>query len=424
MPKPFELTAQQAVNLIKSGALTSQNLLASCLERIAEREPVVAAWEYLDPDYAMAQARLADRSSPRGLLHGVPIGVKDIIDTYDMPCALGSALYEGRRPQWDAACVAACRKAGAVLLGKTVTTEFAYFQAGKTRNPHQADRTPGGSSSGSAAAVADTMVPIAFGTQTAGSVIRPAAFCGIYAYKASHGEFSMIGIHPLAQSLDSLGVFARSVEDLRLLRRVLLGEDESTAITAAPQIGFCRTPYWDQVEHAAQKLIDDAVNVLRSSGIPIEEVELPEAFTQLTEAQKVVMAYEAAHNFIYELEHHRNRLSTALCNLLDSGYSRNDYRAAKQTITHCATLLTPLFIRYHALLTPSAKGEAPVLAAGTGDPLFNRAWTALGLPSVALPIGNGDPLLGLPIGVQLIGAHGDDARLLEIAERMKFITRP
>ena len=216
-----ELTASDAAARIRSGKLTSVSLVSACLARIEAREREVGAWQFIDPDLALEQARTADRNPSRGALHGVPIGVKDIIDTVDMPTTLGSAIYAGRRPQWDAACVAAVRAAGAIVLGKTVTTEFAYFQPGKTRNPHDLRHTPGGSSSGSAAAVADFMVPIAFGSQTAASVIRPAAFCGVFGYKASFGELSLSGIRPFAESLDTLGIFARSVADIALVRSVL-----------------------------------------------------------------------------------------------------------------------------------------------------------------------------------------------------------
>src|SRR5215510_11845337 len=244
--KPLhELTVVEAAQAIAAGTITSEALVHACLERIMAREESIRAWEYLDPKAALTQARACDRSPAQGLLHGVPVGIKDLIDTADMPTSYGSPIYAGHRPVWDAASVALLRAAGAVILGKTVTTEFAMFTPGKTANPHNVAHTPGGSSSGSAAAVADAMVPLALGTQTAGSIIRPASFCGVVGYQPTHGQFSVAGIKALSQTLDTLGGSARSVADVALLRAALVGgASQLPALERAPRIGLCRTPQW------------------------------------------------------------------------------------------------------------------------------------------------------------------------------------
>ena len=277
------LGVAEAARRIRAGTLSSEALVRSCLERIAAREPAVGAWTWMDPERALVAAREADRREPTGLLHGVPIAAKDIIDTFDMPTGLGFPPYATRQPSWDAACVAACRRAGAIVLGKTVTTEFAYFAPGKTRNPINLNATPGGSSSGSAAAVADGMVPMAFGSQTAGSLVRPAAFCGIYGYKGSHGEFSLAGIRPLSESLDSLGVLARCVEDLRLLRDVLLDRPLTETVEWArpPRLGLYKTVHWDAVQPAGRAAVEAAMERLRSAGAQVELLDAPASLAPL-----------------------------------------------------------------------------------------------------------------------------------------------
>jgi Asp-tRNA(Asn)/Glu-tRNA(Gln) amidotransferase A subunit family amidase len=296
------LSASRAAAQIRAGTLSCEELMLSCLARIAQREPQVGAWQFLDATRALERARAADKLAPQGPLHGIPVGIKDIIDTVDMPTTLGSQIYAKRQPQWDAACVAALRAAGAIVLGKTVSTEFAYFQPGKTRHPHDLLHTPGGSSSGSAAAVADFMVPVALGSQTAASVTRPAAFCGVYGYKASHGEFSLSGIRPFAESLDSLGVLARSVDDIVLMRSVLLGgiPIDHRPLAAPPRLAVCRTAQWSQAEPQAQNALETVVQACRKAGSVVSELELPAQFAGLIDAQKKIMAYEAAHNYVFE----------------------------------------------------------------------------------------------------------------------------
>ena len=388
--------------------------MQACLARIAEREPQVGAWQFIDADKALKQARAADRLTPQGPLHGIPIGVKDIIDTADMPTTLGSPIYAKRQPDWDAACVAALRAAGAIVVGKTVSTEFAYFQPGKTRNPHQLLHTPGGSSSGSAAAVADCMVPVALGSQTAGSVTRPAAFCGVYGYKASHGEFSLSGIRPFAESLDSLGCLARSVDDITLLRSVLLGRPHSDALpmAAPPRLAVCRTAQWSLVEPQARQALEDFVETCRQAGAVVSALDLPGQFAGLIEAQKTIMAYEAARNYVFETTRCPERLSQAFRALTETGgkVSRDDYAHAKRAVVLADQVLRTIAADVDAWISPAALGEAPLATSGTGDPLMSRMWTVLKGPSLCVPVGKGAQ--GLPLAVQLVALAGDDDRLL------------
>ena len=413
------LGAAEAARRIRAGTLTSEALVRACLDRIAAREPAVGAWTWMDPERALAAARDADRCAPAGPLHGVPIGAKDIIDTFDMPTGLGFAPYAGRQPYWDAACVAACRRAGAIVLGKTVTTEFAYFAPGKTRNPHDPTATPGGSSSGSAAAVADGMVPIAFGSQTAGSLVRPAAFCGIHGYKGSHGEFSLAGIRPLSESLDSLGVLARCVEDLRLVRHVLLNGLTSEGRGAGshpPRLGLYKTMHWEALQPAARGAVEAAVERLRGAGARVELLEPPASLQPLEDAQRSVMAYEAAHGYLFECTQYPQELSPQFRALCDQGraLSRAKYLEALQQIATAQADFARAFRGFDGWIAAAALGEAPPASEGTGDPVLSRPWTALQAPAVALPAGRGPR--GLPVGVQLLAPKGSDDALLATAQ--------
>jgi len=410
-----ELTLSEAAAAIAAGRATSTALVRSCLARIALREPTVGAWEHLDPDQALAEARRRDAERPLGPLHGVPLGVKDIIDTFDMPTRCGSPIYRDRRPAWDAAAVALARGAGAVVLGKTVTTEFAYFQPGKTANPRDPRHTPGGSSSGSAAAVADRMVPAAFGTQTAGSVIRPAAFCGVVGYKPSYGAFSLAGVKSFSPSFDTLGLFARSVEDMALLRAALLAAPSARSALPRrpPMVGLCRTHEWRHAEPAAQRAVLDTAERLRAGGACVDEVELPQAFARLVETQESIMAFEAARAYAHERLCHGEQLSAALRRLLDAGADipLDAYRAALAEAAAARRVLSGAFAGRDVLLAPSAVGEAPRGLGATGDPLFNRMWTLLHVLSLTLPAYVGPR--GLPLGIQIVGRPRDDARLLQ-----------
>lgn len=415
--KLLDLDAWQAATLLARRELTSLDLVRACLDRVTERDGEIHAFVHLDPDAAMAAARTLDAGPVRGLLHGLPLGAKDLFDTADFATAYGSAIYAGHRPPADAAAVALCREAGAVLLGKTVSTEFAYFQPGPTCNPRNSAHTPGGSSSGSAAAVADRMVLLAPGTQTAGSIIRPAAYCGVVGYKPSHGRVSRAGVKSLSETLDVAGGFGRSVRDVALLGAVLSGDVNlfNWADPAAPRIGLCQTPAWPQADTDTQRAWGLATTTLAPLAATCIDVRLPADFETLVPLQKEVMAFEMARALSHERIHHRERLSTRLNSLLDEGM-------AISGATHAANLartarwrlrIDALFGQHDVLLTPSATGEAPEGIVATGDPLFCRSWTLLGLPCVHLPFATGSH--GLPVGLQLVGRHGEDNRLLAAA---------
>jgi Asp-tRNA(Asn)/Glu-tRNA(Gln) amidotransferase A subunit family amidase len=414
-----QLDAWQAARLLARRELRAADLLRACLDRVAERDGEVHAFAHLDRDHALAQAHALDSGPVRGPLHGLPIGVKDLFDTFDLPTAYGSPIYSEHRPVADAAVVALCREAGALVMGKTVTTEFAYFHPGSTRNPHDLARTPGGSSSGSAAAVADYMLPLALGTQTAGSVIRPAAYCGVVGYKASSGRVPRAGVKSLSEALDTPGGFGRSVRDVALLAAVLTGDTRLNVgfdDTAAPRIGLCRTPEWSHAEADTQSAWDKAKAALIQHTPTVSDVMLPDDLPDLVALQKEIMAFEMRRALSVERLHHRDRLSPQWRALLDGGVEISG-------ATHAANLartemakhrIDTLFDRFDVLLVPSAAGEAPVGIDATGDPLFCRGWTLLGLPCIHLPFARGSS--GLPVGLQLIGRWGDDHRLLSSAQ--------
>ena len=412
------LDASEAAARIRSRTLTSEALVAACLARIDARERDVGAWQHLARDQALAKAREADSNRSGGPLHGVPIAVKDVFDTFDMPTTLGSPIYTNRQPCWDAACVAAVRAAGAIPLGKTVTTEFASYHPGKTRNPHDSSRTPGGSSSGSAAAIADFMAPLAFGTQTAASVTRPAAFCGVIGYKATFGELSLSGVRPLAQSLDTLGVFARSVADVALLRDVLLGVDPSPlpALSTPPRLGVCRTPAWPLAEPAMRDALEAAVESLRHAGATVDEIELPEAFAAVIDAQQVIMTYETARNYVFEMTQRPDGLSASFRAICDAGMriERATYLDSVRRVAEAGRMLPDAMRDCDALVTPATRGEAPPIDAGTGDPVMSRIWTALGVPTLAIPVPRAHG--ALPVAVQLVSAIDADPRLLALGD--------
>ncbi|MBX6320673.1 MAG: amidase [Rhodospirillaceae bacterium] len=430
---PAALGAAEAARLIREGRLSAAELTAACLARIEAREPVVAAWTFLDPDYAHDQARALDArqqaGAPLGPLHGVPVGIKDIIDTADMPTEHGTVLHAGRRPAEDAAVVERLRSAGAVILGKTVTTEMAFYTPGKTRNPHDPSRTPGGSSSGSAAAVADGMVPLAVGSQTNGSVIRPASFCGVVGFKPTHGLISRHGMLRASSLLDHVGVFARSVEDAALIADVLAGydaRDPDTRPAAAPRLsqavateppvpprlGFVRTPVWERAEPGLGLAFDGLLGRL---GDAVAEDTLPDAFGRAHALHQLIVEADLALNYAREYHRGRNRLSRRLAAMIERGgeVRARDYNAACREVVRLREALAPLFERYDALLTPATPGEAPVGLESTGDPAFCTIWTLLGVPAVTLPLLKGPS--GLPIGVQLVGSRGEDGRLLGTA---------
>lgn len=414
------LTAREAARLIAHGRITAEALVRACLERIGDREPTVHAWAYLDPDAAIRQARERDRTPPAGPLHGIPVGVKDIIDTADMPTEYGSPIYRGHYPGRDAACVARVRAAGAVILGKTVSTEFAYPSPVKTRNPHDPKHTPGGSSSGSAAAVGDSMIPLALGTQTGGSTLRPAAYCGAFAFKPTYGRIDLGGVKPLAPSLDTIGLIARSIEDLALLSAVL-GDDDPRRATITrrrrPSIGFCRTPFWRQAEKATCGALADAVEALREAGSLVEDVALPKEIREMGDGIDRVISVEAPLSFVREYEKHRKKLGGAVRRLIERGLavSPEDVQRVRRAQMVSAIAVDRMFDRYDALLTPSSAGEAE-RGSGGGSAVFNGIWTAMHLPCITIPSSRGPN--GLPVGVQLVGRRGRDRELLGLARRV------
>lgn len=415
------LSVTEAAKQIAAGNITSERLVRDCLERIAAREPAVGAWAHLDAAAAIRRAKELDASSSssRGLLHGIPIAVKDLIDTGNMPATYGSTIYADHRPIWDAPCVALARAEGAVVLGKTVTTELAYFQPGKTANPHNLAHTPGGSSSGSAAAVADHMVPLAFGTQTAGSVIRPAAFCGVVGYKPSFGLISRVGVKPLSESMDTVGTLARSVADAALFAAAASGRNElviTESLSTSPRVGICRTFEWPRAQAETQATMALAVSKLGTAGVELVDVDLPPNFASMVQAQMDIMTYEMARSLAYEWHAQREHLSQKLQDLIASGLAlpRERYDAAITLVRNGRRMTAELFSRADVLLAPSAIGEAPLGLHATGDPLFNRLWTILHTPCVHLPFAQGPQRL--PVGLQVVGPIGADRHTLLCAE--------
>ncbi len=419
LPTPLhELTATEIVAAIAAGNTTCEAVARACLEHIAAREPQVQAWQYLNPDQVIAQARALDKSGKRGPLIGVPFGVKDIIDTCDMPTEYGTPIYRGHQPGNDAACVALSRKAGGVLMGKTVTTEFANVHPGKTRNPLDPSRTPGGSSSGSGAAVGACMVPLAIGTQTTGSTTRPASFCGVYGYRPTWGDLRVTRVMEASGSLDTLGIFARSIEDVALYRDVLLGvtPEPIPDNVPVPRIGFCRTHVWPRLEPTTQKLLEDAAQRLARAGAKVGDVTLPREFEGLEAAHRWISGFEFARNLTWEIENHWNEISETLRNgRLKDGLSCSyeNYTAMRELVEHCRQLLTPVFNEYDILLAASAAGEAPIGWDPTVHPWVYMIWTTMHVPSLTLPVFKGPH--GLPIGVQLIARRNGDRRLFAAA---------
>ena len=418
MTDPRSLTVREAARQIAERRLAAETLTAAYLDRIEAREPIVGAWQYLDREQALATARRRDAEPPRGPLHGIPLAVKDLIDTVDMPTTYGSSIYHGHWPAADASCVALAKAAGAVVVGKTVTTEFAAFTPGKTANPRNPAHTPGGSSSGSAAAVADGMAPLAFGTQTAGSVIRPAAYCGCVGYKPSFGLINRAGVKPLADSLDTVGVLAPTVEDTAFFVGVL---SERPALrhlavpSEAPRFGLYRTPMWDAAEPATAAAIDEARAALERAGAAVAELAVSPEHHGLAEAQNTIMCFEAVRAFAHERTLHSAELSPRFAQMLDAGMAigADEYDRALARAVAARVGLTAFFGACDAVLVPAAPGEAPIGLGNTGDPIFNRMWTLLGVPCVTLPARWAEN--GLPTGVQLVGRAGDDARLMGCA---------
>jgi len=413
-----QLSATEAAAAIAAGTLTSEALVASCLDRIGAREPDVRAWAHIDAEAALREARSRDRLPRRSRLHGIPVGVKDVIDTADLPTEYGSPIYSGNQPACDAACVAQVRELGGVILGKTVTTEFATRHPGKTRNPRNLDHTPGGSSSGSAAAAADFMVPIAFGTQTTASIIRPAAFCGAVGYKPTFNLVNRAGLKVLSDSLDTIGVLARTVPDAAMIVEELSGADPASfegVAALAPRIGFCRTPYWAEAHPSTHAAFERALPRLAKAGASVKEVELPGEFATLVDVQTRLSAFEFYRALTYERTRFPELISASLAARLSGGGSvtRAQYLEAHAVAARLRARLDDIH-DCDVLLSPSAVGEAPRGLESTGDPVFAIIWTVMLGPAITLPVFTGPN--GLPVGAQVTGPRGSDARTLVAAE--------
>ena len=409
MADPAALTATEAARAIRAGRLSPAALTEACLGRLLAREAVVQAMAYVDP----AQARAA-RPKP-GPLHGLPVGVKDVLDTADMPSEYNSAIWRGHRPRADAACVAWAKAAGAVVLGKTVTTEFATRTPGPTTNPHDPARTPGGSSSGSAAGVAAGFFPLAFGTQTAGSVIRPAAYCGVVGFKPSFGLISRMGMKLMSDRLDTVGVMARSVADCALLAGAVSGielGDPDTRVPSGPRIGLCRSPAWDRAAPETVALFEGVAGALARAGASVQDFALPSAFDALEAAHAVIMNNESARAMGWEMCNAREQLSPALRERLEWGLAQPEAAVieSRALFRFLQRGFEEMMDGLDILLTPSAPGEAPVGLAWTGDAAFNFIWTSLHVPCVTVPAGTGPN--GMPLGVQVVAPRGRDREAL------------
>ncbi len=417
---PNRLSAVEAARLLGRRELTAEALVRACLDRIAEREETVQAWAYIDERQALEQARALDRGAIRGLLHGLPVGVKDIFDTFDMPTQYGSPIYKGHRPVADASSVALTRRAGAVILGKTVTTEFATFTPNKTRNPHNPVYTPGGSSSGSAAGVADWMMPLAFGTQTFGSVIRPASYCGVVGYKPTYNMLQKSGVKPEADTLDTIGLMARTVPDVALFAAALTGfshlQGAGLQANGAPRIGICRTYEWSRAQPETVSAMERAATALAAAGAKVSDLSLPASFAGLLAAHQEILWYEVSRCFVDEFMRHPGLLSAPLRECCAKGFAGNpsDYLNALEVGRACRAQLNDAFGDCDVLLAPAAPGEAPQGLESTGDPVMNAVWTLLHAPCVTVPVATGPN--GLPVGLQAVGRIGDDARTLACAQ--------
>lgn len=425
------LSATEAAGMIRSKEVSSEELFRACIERIEEREGTVRAWQFFDPELALKQAKDRDGADDGGPLRGIPVAIKDHTDTAEMPTGYGLPLYSNHRPTTDAPVVDRLRNAGAVVAGKTKLTELSLYHPTDTTNPQDASRTPGGSSSGSAAAVADFMVPVSTGTQTVGSIIRPASYCGVFGFKPTFGSILRSGILPLAASLDTVGLFARTVEDLSLFASVLTGpypRHPSTRVAQptdfrvrdfdeshTPRIAFVRTAQWPVAESSTRERIERLAGRLSDRGARVDEIELPEKYGRLAEAQNTILEAELASSLSYEFVNYPRALSDTLYGILERGRSMglDGYLDAQKLAAECRWEVGELFEEHDALLALSVQGEAPVGLEATGDPLFCRMWTLLGLPCISVPSMFGPS--GLPLGAQIIGPRYQDGLALGVA---------
>lgn len=421
MRKPLKATSlgvRGIVAAIEAGRLTPSAVAEAYLEAIAAREGEVQAFAYLDPALIRDQAKRLDRFRRRKApLRGVPFAVKDIIKTKDQPTECNSPIYRGYRPKADADCVAAVRDAGALIIGKTVTTEFAGRHPGPTRNPWDKRRTPGGSSSGSAAAIAAGFAPLAFGTQTGGSVIRPASYCGVVGYKSTLGGLSIGGIKPLALGFDALGVMAATPDDVLVAHAALAGVPDSTPKPSRkPRFGLIKTPAWELAEAASRSAVTRTASRLRAAGASVETVKLPPEFDNIIAVHEIISSHIIADTYRWEWQHHRDKLSPSFRQAIEKGlaWSHETLAAAWASAHICLDLMNDILRQYDAVVTPAALGEAGIGITDTGSAACNAMWSLLGPPAVTLPLARGPA--GMPIGVQFVAARRDDRKLLGLAD--------
>jgi Asp-tRNA(Asn)/Glu-tRNA(Gln) amidotransferase A subunit family amidase len=435
----WELSASEAAKKILNGQITSVELTDACLERIRETDAGIGAWAFLDPDLVRKQALAMDdlrrRGRPVGPLHGVPVGVKDVFDTADMPTAWGVGQFESRRPKSDATIISKLREAGAIILGKTVTTELAFAGLGDTRNPHNGKHTSGGSSAGSAAGVAAGHVPVSIGSQTNGSVIRPASFCGVYGFKPSRGVISRQGCLQTSPTLDQVGVMGRSLEDVALLCDVLTGYDPADPLShmrpkpqmlsgcrAEPPVKPCfawfELPFYDQLSDAMRQGLDELLDTLGES---VDRLPAPRSFDEVVKNHQIIHEYEFCKNLETNPNMKPDQIHDTLIPVLERArrITREDYNLALEMVEAAEKFFAAFFHDYDAIIAPSALAEAPLLDDGIGDPICSTIWTFSGLPCISLPWLDGES--GLPAGVQLIGSAEEDDRLLRTAAWLEGI---
>jgi Asp-tRNA(Asn)/Glu-tRNA(Gln) amidotransferase A subunit family amidase len=420
------LHALDLARKIEAGELSPVDIVARCAEAIAAREADVKAFAVLDLDRTRLEADRAASTLAASPLRGLPVGVKDIFDTVDWPTEYGSPIYAGYRPRSDAALVCEIRRAGGIVLGKTVTTEFAFMHPGETRNPHKLDHTPGGSSSGSAAAVAAGMIPIGIGTQTGGSVIRPAAFCGVAGFKPSYALLPTVGMKQFSWHLDTAGVFAAGVADAAFAAAAITGRDlrVDREPAGAPRLALVRTHVWDEASDAMRHAVEHAARCAAAAGAEVTEIELPPIAIEAFDAHGIIQGYEAYRSFAFEYDRHRDQLSQRLRQMLDqaAGIAPETYDAARRVSKHARHAIGDLMTDIDALITPSATGAAPQGLGSTGSPIFNKLWTLIGAACVNVP-GLFDES-GLPLGVQIISRFGHDRTALAAGLFMETALRP
>jgi amidase len=419
MTKPFELTATEAIKLIRNKKLSIHEWVLSCFERIKEKEEIVKAWIYLDEENALKKSKQLDEQSNNSVL-GIPFGIKDIIDASNVPTGFGTPFYKKNIPARDAASVAVAKQSGCVFMGKTVSTELGHRAPGLTTNPHNKDFTPGGSSSGSAAAVAAMMAPVCFGTQTTGSVIRPAAYCGVIGYKPTYGDFDKSGILPNSPSIDTLGLMTRSIEDLSLFRSILLEEEikELQNIDLKKlKIGFVKTPHWEKTDVSTQNNLETFIDTLKMDKLNIIDLNIDKLISKADQLHLDISGYEFKRSISFERFNYYDQLSDQLRNgRLNDGYqvSNEKYKIALKNLNVLKHETDLIFNDIDMLITPSAPGEALKGLEYTGSPMFNTTWSLNGNPCVTLPLFKGEK--NLPIGCQLVTKFGDDNRLLDFSK--------